>query len=349
MQRIIKLPGTLLVMLIICVPVYAQDYLKIRVSFKIIVSPYIGTNPPGINAPAIESEMAEVNRLLQSTKSGMLFDLVEVETVGGVQDSVSIKFYDVSVGVRRGELEIAAEQDPVKYKWREDCINVYINGATLGRPGACSFPTFTQDEVVFLSSEGLVATTILHEIGHFFHLIHTHQGQSPDSCDGYTGGGLPGSADLIDDTLDDFSCWDSIDSMSMYHFSQAFNDISDPASQKLLLESYHNIMSYHQDEQYLTADQMKRWHDKIWVHTSRQDVVTGFPRYVDKASPCTLGCSCSGRPYDAYADMDCAIDATVSSQDDVIIVAPGTYDLTTKTINSPLLMISTKEGGVLLR
>jgi hypothetical protein len=184
---------------------------------------------------------------LDRTGRGDRLQLTETVNLPGVD-----QWFNVDVVANKGALDNAAKDNPGLYAYRNNAVNVYINGSATS--GVCSFPN-SDDDIIFLGQNAL-PTTVIHEIGHFFNLCHT-QGCSCNNC--ATGPGQcdsPGD-DEIADTLRDVACWD-LNAIAQNNFGSPYASLS-AFQQSQVDDVFFNIMSYHGTRDRFTEGQMDRW------------------------------------------------------------------------------------------
>lgn len=114
----------------------------------------------------------------------------------------------------KGDMETAAEADPVGYEWRYNAINIYVVNDLTGCGGVCSFPHGGDDIILIQSVGGILNGGLgwLHEIGHYFSLYHTFECFS-GSCDTNICTGAGGNAGGVDQACLD-SCPQTLNIMS---------------------------------------------------------------------------------------------------------------------------------------
>lgn len=208
---------------------FAQAYVDVRVSIKFILD--AGGDRPAfgnLNTDAeIDAEMDWANAILSGVKSEFRIREIQFVDLSGVS-----QWYSSSASVaNRDNLRTAAQAAPVTYRWRTDAINIYINGA--GGSAISDFPP-TNNMILMNQSCGNTPSCILHELGHSFDLLHTHQGGIPNQ-------------DYCTDTLQDSSAWNNKDQASQANFGLNFNQLSAGQQDQINL-MWNNIMSYHTNE-----------------------------------------------------------------------------------------------------
>ncbi|MEL6124682.1 MAG: M43 family zinc metalloprotease, partial [Bacteroidota bacterium] len=321
----------------------SQGDLTIRISVKVFLNPITGEPAPAWSESKMDSLIDQMNLMLSGYGRGMRLENEGYFYLGGVGDSLSILNYDVPFGRVREYVEDTGEAFPDSLQWRDDHINIYMTRRSRGSllAGACSFPTFIRDEAVTIAiNGGFTAPTILHELGHFFDLRHTHEG-SVDST------ATPGNQDDVSDTLADLRGWNDYDDMADFHYGKPYLQCT-ADQQQLIRNTFDNVMSYHGDSTtVMTERQLDRFQQSIRDWQSRRDIISGIPYYVDDndPTPCTLSgpgpCGCSGTPYVPYEALDCAIDAVSSSGGDIIVVQPGVYEVEMKSLAKKVLITGT--------
>src|SRR5688572_7487213 len=220
------------------------DAVAVRCSVKFILSP-TGALPEGRwrTDAEVRETFDKANAVLETSGANWTLILTEVGRSQAASD-----FYTFSARNMRA-LETAAMADRDGYIWRDDAVNIYVANTITDAGGVCSLPqsgpsrhTIVINSVSILGgSEGW-----LHEIGHYFNLLHTHDG------------------DLVADTI--------FDPPIPEPFSRSTHDDSFIASAResgaTVLDTdnvLHNVMSYHCDPQVLTPLQI------IWMRRALRD------------------------------------------------------------------------------
>jgi hypothetical protein len=228
----------------------SNDY-RIRVSVKRVLSSS-GARPTGGygSTSSIAAAIDEANAALRA--SGASWELVLTEVV---DTQAASSFYSMSAS-RIGNLEAAAKASPSTYLWRSGAINIYVVDEITDAGGVCSFPP--NSETIVINSRGILGggRGWLHEIGHYFNLIHTHE------------------SDRILDTIDDpdppspFNCSQHDQALR----SSAAGQAATPSD---LYNTLHNIMSYHCDPRVLTPLQVIRMQHALLAY--RRQVLEAAP------------------------------------------------------------------------
>lgn len=156
----------------------------------------------------------------------------------------------------KAQVASAVASDPETWRWSEKAINIYVNNTSAG---ICSFPN---DRIVLVGKE-VVAGTIVHEVGHYFNLRHTHPGDSDLRLDGW------GDGDGLPETLEDDPDATLSDINARY---------PDETEQKRL-DLFQNVMSYHELLRFLPA-QIAVWDAAVRTYPSRQTVLSPVTLFV---------------------------------------------------------------------
>jgi hypothetical protein len=238
--------------------------------------------------------------------------------------------------------------DPTLYGWRDDAINVYINGNTDGTfVGYCSIAG-TGHHAILLRRDASDAT-FFHELGHLFGLWHTHQGSDYTPGEGCDGIHAPGNGDSCEDTLPDHPCYER-DDIAAHSYGDGYDGLT-PVQQEPVDNTWYNLMSYHHVAVQVTPDQ---W-DRVAEATAgeRLNVSAARDWFVDLHNNCgepTGGPVCGytgyswigllnpgGGPFPTVAQ---ALDAAESG--DRLRIRPGTY---TETLTIDQAVTLTADGG----
>lgn len=228
-------------------------------------------------------------------------------------------------GTTRAALDAAARApaNQTLYRWRTDAINIYINGR-VDQPsgGIASFPA--EGEVVLFASSTCnpCFELLLHELGHYFDLLHTHEGSTcPNN----------GGDDQVEDTLPTvnsstpgpppMSCVSTLNNLAALipPTGRTYTQLS--ALEKLRVDStFDNNMGYTGTGKILTQSQLDKAmsiSNKATTDNGRFHVATGTTRFV----PLLTGTHQYGTP--SYSNVLQAVTAATSG--DIILVRAGIY------------------------
>lgn len=221
---------------------------QVNISVKVILKPD-GTRPFGgmATTAGFGGEINHGNQVLM----GRGYQLVVMEFLD-IQPPVpngeaADHWFSLPARGNRQTIENAALADPATWRWNSNAINFYVNDSG---SGSCSFPgtggSISLGKTIFSTG------TVVHEIGHFFGLRHTHAGDSDCSA------GLNSLADGdgLSETIPDDLCRDR-DQLSQGYYSRNYDALTQ-AEQNFVNSSWLNVMSYHQEIQLLDA-QMAIW------------------------------------------------------------------------------------------
>ncbi len=234
---------------------FEPDPVKVRVSVKRVMSS-AGARPSGLygSTTEITRVINKCNDVLSTLRAGWTLVLTEVVDT---QEAAS-GFYSISSGSLRS-LETQAKADPTNYLWRTDAVNIYVADTISDAGGVCSFPTIgPHREVIVINSHGILGGSEgwLHEMGHYFNLIHTHEG------------------DLVADTIEDTDLPSPYD-CSTHDDNFLRSAAALAATEDDRLKTLQNVMSYHCDPQILTNLQIVRMRRALFDY--RQNVLVERP------------------------------------------------------------------------
>ena len=318
----------------------AQAQLQWRVSVKVILD--ANTNRPTsgnvYTDSQIQGEINTANAILDKYGRGYDYVLTEIVDLPGVSQWYSVDSRDAN---NKANLESAALNDKATYAYRDDAINVYINGST--DTSVCSFPGGGN---IILTGQGAYLPTIAHESGHYFDLHHTQDGESAGctNCNNTCAPSTDPCNDLVCDTLPDTSCWNQ-DQIAQYSYGTTYANLN-AGQQSRVDDVYHNLMSYHDPDNRnrLTPDQLDRMTDTS--NGGRNNVASGHTRFVDRncSSPFANGssaCSFFGGP---YSSVGSGINA--ANPGDIVMVRPGNYN-EPMTISKPVTLRATRGNATI--
>jgi hypothetical protein len=211
----------------------ASAYVQVRISIKFIVDAN-GNRPATGRLSTDEKIIGEVdwgNVILAASNNMSEYRIQRLELVN--LSGVSHWYLTNATDTTRANLRAAATANPTAYRWRNDAINIYING---GNGSANS--AFPPDNDIIMMNQGCTNTPscILHELGHSLNLYHTHE----PCCT---------NQDLCADTITDNSGW-SRDQIAQNNFGTTYNNLNATQQDQVDLV-YNNVMSYHVDESQL--------------------------------------------------------------------------------------------------
>jgi hypothetical protein len=285
----------------------------------------------------VNAQINAANQVLANTGRGFRFAL-EILEVSGASQWFSV---DSRSTANKVALETAAIADPARYQFRNNAINIYINGDT--NSGVCSFPGGGS---IILVGQGSRNTTLFHESGHFFNLCHTQGcecggcGEAPNPPTCATVPGNDGAAD----TLPDLACWEQ-DNIANNTFGINYENLN--AGQQAQVDAvFFNIMSYHGTRDRLTDDQMDRLTDA--ASSDRRNVATGRTWFVDRNCGSIIRngssrCDAFSGPFGLVRDG-----LNSASSGDIVLIRAGNYN-ERQTFNRPATLRASRGAVVIGR
>ena len=189
-------------------------------------------------------------------------------TAGSVTVSASFPadhWYNLPARAARQYLETTALAAQTVWRWNPNAINIYVNNSSSGQ---CTF-VGTGGAITLGSTVG--TGTVLHEIGHFFDLFHTHDGDYADQpgfnnpAFVYQSSHLT-NGDGLAETANDNPNISTRDQLSIALYGKPYFQPAAPpnapfadATQRAAVDSaFLNVMSYHAED-VLLPDQMDKW------------------------------------------------------------------------------------------
>jgi hypothetical protein len=346
------LPGFWLVLWLAVSPAPAQT-VALRMSVKIIVHPTTGALPSNITAQTFTNAVAAANGWMASYWRGYRYQLTEVTNIGGPSqggaNGPSQWFGTNFSGDPARSNFFALAQSDSRYLLRSDQINIYVATA-LAAPGnsggAMPIPPNSTNYwggQIFADNG---AFWVVHELGHFFGLYHTHGGcgcPSTTNCS-LLNGYWVGDDDLTDTLFEasGSSCFTNIDQLTLANFTKYFTNCT-LAEQTLAMNTFSNAMSYHLPLQKnllinrLTEQQLDRFTD----HASgdRNAFATGKSYFVSTAGS-LLG---TGGSLSPVRFLSQGISLASAGGGDIILLRPGSYN-EPLTINKPVTLRAPRTG-----
>jgi hypothetical protein len=257
---------------------------QLRVSVKFILNSS-GQRPTGTLSTDdhVREQIRRGNAILARSGAGYEFVVTEIGNVSGASQWFDVDARDTG---QRLLLQNAALANPSLYQLRLNTVNIYVNGNESSGNCAIAPP----DQIILIGQRGR-ATTIPHEIGHYFGLFHT-QGRFCGGCAEPPAPGAPiignlcssePDSDGIPDTLPDLQCWNQ-DQIAQRSFAQNYDNLN--VAQRAQVDAvFFNLMSYHAEPRSrLTAGQIDRMTDSI--NSGRANAASGRTVFVDHRNQC---------------------------------------------------------------
>jgi hypothetical protein len=309
--------------------------INLRMSVKVIVDPVTGALPDGVRPQTFTNAVAAANEWMASYWRGYRYQLTELVDIGGPsQGGTNGPSRWFGINFRFDPLRATffgfATNDS-RYLLRTDQINVYVATGLAGPGDSGGAMPIPPGETNFIGGQIFVddgAWWIVHELGHFFGLLHTFNGEDEKTC-------TPGD-DGLADTLPDSNCWTNSDMVSQYYFNVDYSGLS--AGEREQIDNvYFNAMSYHEAVKKNTVEnrrtelQLDRHADH--ASSDRNAFASGRTWFVDGTSsfPQPDGRSMSysssgsvpvGGPYLTVAS---GIASANPAGGDIVLLRPGTY------------------------
>lgn len=302
-------------------PTLALAQLEWRVSVKFILNGSANRPASGnfITDQQVRDAVQRANGFLDASGRGYRYTLIEITNAAGIA-----QWFD-SDGTNRPALEAAAEASKSLYLYRDNAINVYING--WDGTAQCSFPNDSagQNDIIFMG-QGSFQTTFGHEAGHYFDLYHPFEGESYRNTDNSNcttndctcAIWVGGNGDFIDDTIKDNQCWTTRNNIAQGNYGVNYGS---PGSDDGAVDRvYSNLMSYRTDSRArLTDDQMDRATDNS--NGVRFKVATGRTRFV-----AGYGNDATGDGSRANRYRTVAKGVAVANPGDIVLLTNGNYN-----------------------
>ncbi len=280
----------------------AWAWIDVRLSVKYIQRHSDGAMPQydGVmgadisSGPMFNAEVAVANQALATSGSPYRLRVVQHVAIrpAAPPGKASDYWYELPARENRALFEAAALASPSTWQWDTAALNIFVNNTASGQ---CSFGGTGAS--ISLGAD-VSAGTVLHEIGHFFDLRHTHAGDP--ACADFTATS-PLSQHVTDgdglgSTAADHPCL-NLDELSqaLFGMGNVYAGLA-PFQQRTVESAFRNVMSYHTGATLATAfgtarpillnaDQMDTWADTARL-PERNASVSGLALYVDKTNPC---------------------------------------------------------------
>jgi Pregnancy-associated plasma protein-A len=330
----------LLALLALCGGRTNAQTIDLRISIHVIVDPSIGQRPSGITNEIFYQAEASANAVMAGYRRGYRYRITEITNIGGPQNgglSGPSKWFSQTLTETKATwaqfTNDATSSD--LYRVRTDQINVYVSRPYASSSGGATPipPQGTGTLVEIFPDNG--SFWMLHEMGHFFGLHHTFDGEDLATC-------TPGD-DGITDTLPDSRCWTNQNDVGQYTFGNNYNALT-RTQQTQVDDVYFNVMSYHDapnkntTEVRLSELQLDRAAD----HASgdRNAFASGKTWFVSTTGVLLApGTSLNPIRYPSFA-----INAAAASGGDIVLIRPGSYNEHI-TINKPVTLRAPRTGS----
>jgi hypothetical protein len=308
--------------------------IEVWLSVKFILRPD-GTRPTGsgVDISTVSGFRSEVNWGNQAmARVGRGFRLRVVEYLD-IQPPVpsgqpTDYWYNLPTRDERQTIETAALADQTTWRWHTGAINIYVNNSS---SGSCSF--VNGGSSIALGGTLFSSGTVIHEIGHFFNLSHTHAGDP--ACPVAAGTATPvADGDTLPETIPDHNCL-TRDQLSQSNFTGRVYAALTPAEQTQVNSSWLNVMSYHQAE-ILLPDQMDRWTTN--ANTARLFACLGQTWFVAPFGSDANSGTLPGTPFATIARAQ----ASIELPNDVILLRSGVYNAPAARLNVPATYCATR-------
>src|SRR2546423_8942232 len=241
LRNTMKTTIPILSLLVASVALAAAD-ITVRISVKAVLNPATGNRQSGVSDIPFSNTVVGMNAMLQSYGRGYQLQwlgnaLINVGGLGqfnsGPSQYYSTDFVNDPDGdTLKDQFEANAIADLGTYGWDSTAVNIYIVQFAGANWNVCSFPGH---QIILVNGAAgySAATTVLHEIGHYFNLSHTFNGRqnlnsdnstctNGCSCATFVGGGSDGVAD----TILDHDCWTSQNDIAVGNFGTSYNSLS---------------------------------------------------------------------------------------------------------------------------
>ena len=226
-------------------PAFAEVPFRISVKFILDANGNLPANGNCNSIAEINNQITRGNVILSSMISELRPDLLHIVYASGID-----QYFNVDIEKSIINLRNDAVNNPGLFGWRNDAINIYINGSAGG--AATGVALYPPDNDIIMISQDCRDGTVIHEIGHNLNLPHT---QDDDGCS---------------DTITDNANW-SRDDISLNNFGNVYTNLTS-AQQEQVDMVWFNIMSYHPTRDRLSHCQMDResrqgYSDRSWLYS----------------------------------------------------------------------------------
>lgn len=318
-------------------PLHAE--ITVRLSVKFIRNSD-GTWPAGgiSTATGFADAVTRGNGILAATGRTYQLEVVEYRDIQPAAPAGEAADYWFTLDARanRATIEAAALGDMAPWIWNGTAINLYVNNSSSGQ---CSYVGGGSS----ISLGGTAsAATVLHEIGHFFNLKHTHVLDYKDNANTppYTEAQL-GDGDGLSETAKDNPNIANTDELCGALFGVTFA-LATPPQRAVVNSAFENVMSYHNENELLSV-QMDIW--GLNANGARLVFCRGRTWFVANEGSDDSSGNDAGAP---FATLLKGL-ATVGSRDDAVLLRAGNYNAPANgLLNTPCTLSATR-GDVSIR
>jgi hypothetical protein len=338
------------------------QYIWINVSYKAIVNPIDGQPAPYVTTHLVDEAIRFGNLMLDRYQRGYRLRLAEpLLWIGGsTHTNDPTRWYPFRYDAACDKpLEEQFRSDgytnyPVMYAWNFSALNIFLTTFPCGHGGGfCATCSGRLSDYIIngtgqgtyggFTPEENFAAHMIHEIGHYFGLQHTH-GNSV--CQTNSAGNCvtparddDGIADTIRDTANgNCVCFPSIDSLAQAEFGLPYSALS-PQNRLAVSNVWYNVMSYHERFGYaiMTEGQLDSWTDV--ANSSRQHTASGRTRFVSTTGVNSGAGTSSTAPLRTVAFGQ----SIATASNDIVLLRPGHYN-EQLTLSRPLTFRATRLG-----
>ncbi len=241
-------------------------------------------------------------------------------------------WYIIPARAKRAVIEAAALANQAAWSWNANAINIYVNNSSSGQ---CSF---VGNGLSISLGSSFGTGTVLHEVGHFFNLQHTHTGDYADQPGFNNPGFVYGLSHVADgdgeeETAPDNPNISARDQLSNALYGVNFNSLTDLGKARIN-SAFDNVMSYH-EEDVLLPSQMDLW--TKFANAQRAPFTTGRSWFVSwGGADGNTGLEVN----QSFMSLQRSIDA-VGGGDDMILLRGGPYTLPSGTLTKPCTLTAT--------
>jgi hypothetical protein len=313
--------------------------ITVRLSVKFIQNSD-GTRPSGniSTSGGFDAEITRGNQILAATGRAYKLQVVEYLDIRPPAPAGSNANYWFTLPARanRAVIEAAALADMATWNWNGSTINMFVNNSSSGQ---CSF-VGSGTSISF--GGGVGAGTVLHEVGHFFDLRHTHANDYTNNTSPliFTLADLADGDGLVETALDNPNITNN-NQLCVALFNKAYTNAS--AGEQVVVDSaYENVMSYH-NENVLLPVQLDIW--TLNGNGARQGFCSGRTWFVANEGSDGDSGDNAGSP---FATLSKGL-SSLSSGDDVILLRAGDYYSPAGGLINTRCTLSATRGAVSIR